>query len=330
MFTENKSGVKIGNKRTDFFTQGRGVRQGCNLSPTLFNLYINELATILEKSTAPGLTLHDKEINFLLYADDLVLLSPTQQGLQQNLDLLEQYCQTWALAVNVKKTRIMIFQKRPRSQGNKYKFNVGSNKIEHCTNYTYLGITISASGSFNLAVNELKEKTRRAFYAIKRGIQFDIPIKIWLKIFKTVIEPIVLYGSEVWGPLAKPDFSKWEKHPTESLHAEFCKMILHVQRKTPNNACRAELGQYPLLINIEKRAIKFWQHLNHSDPNSYHYKALKCQELSIEKSPLSQLVLRLTALTPTNTDQPQANSTKTQEIRVNQIISQHKENYISY
>ena len=224
----------------------------------------------------------------------------------------------------------MIFKKRPRSQGNKYKCNFGSNTIEHCKNYTYLGLTINAPGIFNLAVNELKEKARRAFYAIKMGIQFDIPIKIWLKIFKTVIESIVLYGSEVWGPLAKPDFSKWEKHPTESLYTEFCKMILHVQRKTPNRAYRTELGQYPLLINIEKRAIKFWQHLNHSDPNSYHYKALKCQELSIEKSPLNQLVLRLTALTSINTDQPQDNSAKTQEIRVNKIISQHKENYISY
>lgn len=75
------------------------------MSPTLFNIYINELATILEKSTAPGLTLHDSEIKFLLYADDLVLLSPTKQGLQQNLDLLEQYSQTWALAVNMKKTK---------------------------------------------------------------------------------------------------------------------------------------------------------------------------------------------------------------------------------
>ena len=60
-------------------------------------------------------------------------------------------------------------------------------------------------------MNEVIEEARRVFYAIKRGIQFDIPIKIWLKIFKIVIEPIVLYGIEVWGPLAKPDFSKWGK-----------------------------------------------------------------------------------------------------------------------
>ncbi|MGH0125042.1 UNVERIFIED_CONTAM: hypothetical protein FKN15_043951 [Acipenser sinensis] len=85
MYTENKCGVKIGNKRTLFFSQGRGVRQGCSLSPTLFNIYINELATVLEQSAASGLTLHDTEVKFLLYADDLVLLSPTEQGLQQSL-----------------------------------------------------------------------------------------------------------------------------------------------------------------------------------------------------------------------------------------------------
>src|SRR4029434_8481550 len=65
-------------------------------------------------------------------------------------------------------------------------------------------------------------------------------------------------GCEVWGPATKGDFSNWDKHPTEALHAEFCKSILRVQRKTPNNACRAELGQYPLIIDIQKRAVKFW------------------------------------------------------------------------
>ncbi len=117
MYTESKCGVKINTKRTRYLSQERGVRQGCCLSPTLFNIYINELALSLERSAAPGLTLHDSEIKCLLYADDLVLLSPTQHGLQQNLDLLEQYCQTWALTVNLKKTNIMIFKKRSRSQG---------------------------------------------------------------------------------------------------------------------------------------------------------------------------------------------------------------------
>ena len=55
MYTNNKCAVKIGKKHKHFFTQGRGVRQGCSLSPTLFNIYINELARALENSAAPGI-----------------------------------------------------------------------------------------------------------------------------------------------------------------------------------------------------------------------------------------------------------------------------------
>ncbi len=84
MYSNNKCAIRIGNKHTDFFTQKRGVRQGCSLSPTLFNIYINELAVLLDWSTAPGLTLQDQNIKLLLYADDLVLLSSTPQGLQQH------------------------------------------------------------------------------------------------------------------------------------------------------------------------------------------------------------------------------------------------------
>ncbi len=63
----------------------------------------------------------------------------------------------------------------------------------------------------------------------------------------------------------------------------------------------AELGQtqYPLLMRIEKRAITFWKHLKMSDPNSYHFKALKNHDVNPEKSPLIQMVLKLQ--TQTNT-----------------------------
>ena len=91
---------------------------------------------------------------------DLVLLSPTEQGLQQQLDIVEKYCQNWALAVNVKKTNVLIFQKRPRYQENKHQFTINKHVIEHSMSYTYLGITITASGSFNMAVNALKKSLK--------------------------------------------------------------------------------------------------------------------------------------------------------------------------
>lgn len=95
----------------------------------------------------PGLTLNNSQVKCLLYADDLVLLSPSQHGLQLNLDLLEQYCQLWALTVNLNKSKIMIFQKRFRSQGTQHKF-MFTNQITHTSHYNNLGLKITSTGNF--------------------------------------------------------------------------------------------------------------------------------------------------------------------------------------
>ncbi len=113
MYKNNTCAVKIGNKPTEFLSQRRGVRQGFPLSPTLFNIYINELAKELNNSTAPGPTLTESEIKCLLFADDLVILSKTKERLQQLLDIIETFSQTWALKMNLTKTKIMIFQRDP-------------------------------------------------------------------------------------------------------------------------------------------------------------------------------------------------------------------------
>jgi hypothetical protein len=75
IYTNNKCAVKMG-KNTHFFPQGHGVKQGCSLSPTLFNIHINKLVSALEQSAAPGLTL----LELLLFADDLVLMSLTKEA----------------------------------------------------------------------------------------------------------------------------------------------------------------------------------------------------------------------------------------------------------
>ena len=93
-------------------------------------------------------------------------------------------------------------QKRFSCQDHKYKFHLDTVALEHRKiNEKYLSLNISATGNFHKAVTDLRNKARRAFYTIKRNIKFDIPIRIWLKIRKSVIEPIAIYGCEVWGPL---------------------------------------------------------------------------------------------------------------------------------
>ena len=152
------------------------------------------------------------------------------------------------------------------------------------------------------------------FESIFESIKVDIPIRTWLKIMDSVIEPISLYGCEIWGPLANHDPEKWDKHQTETLHTEFCKSILRTQRKTPNNACRAELGRFPLIIKIKKRALKFYNHLKESDQDALHNKALTHSE-TLERCPLTKLAQELCAQTQDR-----------KPIGVNQVIKLQKEN----
>ena len=104
--------------------------------------------------------------------------------------------------MNLDKARVMVFQKKASLQESRHVFRVRGTTLKHTMEYNYLGIIISASGSSDKAKNSLTEKARRAYYSIKSSLyKFNPPITTWLKLFNSVIKPILMYGSELQGPL---------------------------------------------------------------------------------------------------------------------------------
>ena len=95
------------------FPSNVGVFQGDNLRPNLFNLYINGLIDDFDHSCSPVL-LGQKHISCLLSADDLVLLSESQEGIQNCLNKTWEYCKSWGLEINYTKSKAMIFNKGSR------------------------------------------------------------------------------------------------------------------------------------------------------------------------------------------------------------------------
>ena len=246
MHLQSKCCVKNGYNRSEFCNYDKGVRQGCILSPLLFNLYFNELPYILNNNAVDPISLPDgSHFNCLLYADDLLLISSSAEGLEQTLNRLSKYCQDWLLNINPSKTKVIIFQKKSRkSIIDKYKFLVNNENIEIVNNYTYLGVNFSVYGSFTNHKEKLKEKTRRSIFATRRYLDFlRLPTNISSKRFDTLFRPILTYCSEVWGVYDKYDNNSWEKDMIEKTRIYFCKLCLGVNKRSPNVASRNELGR---------------------------------------------------------------------------------------
>ena len=117
LYQNSESCVRVdnGTGRSEFFKCCGGVKQGEPLSPSLFNIYINDLSNILnsdELSDSPYLG--DKACSHLLWADDLFLLSITASELQDKLDILAKFCKDWGLSVNIKKTKVIMFSRGGR------------------------------------------------------------------------------------------------------------------------------------------------------------------------------------------------------------------------
>ena len=134
------------------------MRQGCILSPLLFNLYVNDLAFSFNNILSDPFVLpNGTKLNSLFYADDVIILSRSKVGLQNCLNELSSYCNSCMLRINPKKTKIMIFQRLTKRCD--YVFHIGSEIIDIVQNYTYLGTRISSSGNFTcLSLEHLRQK----------------------------------------------------------------------------------------------------------------------------------------------------------------------------
>ena len=105
--------IKLGNQITPLIKTAMGVRQGCVLSPLLFNIYMSDFPKSLSADIGVKLT-DTVKINCILWADDIILLSETEEGLNILLRDLKVYSDINKLKVNTDKTKCMIFNKTGR------------------------------------------------------------------------------------------------------------------------------------------------------------------------------------------------------------------------
>ena len=109
MYSEVTYSVKLQSGLTDHILFNIGVKQRCILNPLLFNIFVNDLPHCFEKEKCDPSAFGDLFVNSLMYADDIVMLSESREGLQNCLSSLQTYCDLWHLKINTEKTKVIIF-----------------------------------------------------------------------------------------------------------------------------------------------------------------------------------------------------------------------------
>ena len=243
------------------FTSNTGVKQGDTLSTILFNLYINDLPNIFKSDKSDPISIENTQINCLKYADDLIIMSTSKNGLQHCLNELDLYCDKWKLQINTKKTKVVLFN-RQGSLIKKHKFHFKQKDIEIVREYKYLGFVFACSCSTTIGINNLINQAKKAWFAIRHYLSSskNKNIETYLTLYDTQIKPILLYACEAWADSIKHLNTEnlLRKNKLETFQISVFKQILGVSRKTTNMSILLELGRYPININIQYQAIKYY------------------------------------------------------------------------
>ena len=264
MYDNIKSCVTINGRISELFSCQVGLREGECLSPILFSFYLNDLKDhlilnsegISLKHNAHGI---DQLFNLfiIMYADDTVLFADSRAKLQQILNCYIEYCEKWKLYINPEKTKVMIFRKNY----SKPNIKVYGKNLEVVNHFKYLGNTFSKNGRFMFSLKDNIDKARKGFYALMNHCKDKfIPLDCKLELFSKCIEPILLYGCEIWGT---EDIAILEK-----IRMKCYKIIMKAKSSTPAYMIYGELGLLPLSYFIQKRMISYWFKVNNSDPKT--------------------------------------------------------------
>ena len=255
MYSESNYIIKSNGEYSIPLSSSIGVKQGCNLSPLFFNIFINDIHDIFDDSCKPT-KINEWKVNSLSFADDLVLLSESKAGLENSISKLESYCKAWGLKVNASKTKVLVFNKPFKNNIKNLKFAIDGDNITVTNSYCYLGIEISNTGSFHKATDLLYKKSLRALFSLysSLNIHSDEPnVKLFLKLFDSLIKPVLLYGCEVWGS----NISK-TNNLVAKLTNKFYRTLLAVPSHCSTTGIHVELGRYPIDINIHDAMLKYW------------------------------------------------------------------------
>ena len=210
-FSVSVTCVKWAGKLSYFFKLVCGVRQGGVLSPVLFSIYIDVLVHEVIKANT-GCYISSICVSIFLFADDILLISPTITGLQSLLNVCESELDKLDMRVNTDKSKCIRFGHRYKEPCAELTSNHGGT-LSWVSSCRYLGIYFASARNFKCSFDNAKSKFFRAFNALYSKVARSASEEVVLSLLRAKCLPVLLYGTE-----ACSLFSRDKRSSNSQLH----------------------------------------------------------------------------------------------------------------
>ena len=193
LYAGQEATVRAGHGTTNWFQIEKGVRQGCILSPCLFNLYAEYIMRNagLEETPA-GIKIAGRNINNLRYADDTTLMAESEEELKSLLMKVKEESEKVGLKFNIQKTKIM-------ASGPITSWQIDGETVKTVSDFLFWGSKITEDGDCNHEINRrllLGRKVMTNQDSISKSRDITLSTKVCL--VKAMVFPVVIYGCENW------------------------------------------------------------------------------------------------------------------------------------
>jgi Reverse transcriptase (RNA-dependent DNA polymerase) len=204
LYMNQKAVVKIQQEFSEEGEIGRGVRQGCCMSPLLFNIYAEAMMVEAMEGIEEGIKIGGKLLKDVRFADDQGMVAGSEFGLQKIMDGLNATALKYGMKINIKKTKVMRV-----SREGEVNITINGTKLEQVKSFKYLGHTITDDGRCETEIKCRIAQAKEAFGNRKELLTKSLKKATKIKIVKTLVWTTLLYGSETW-TLRKEDIRKLE------------------------------------------------------------------------------------------------------------------------